>query len=94
MKQTKTIRVIFAFLLFIPIFLAVIGITQSIILQSRKNALINANTTLTEKEQEEREKQGVLDYLTSDEYKKDYYSHEGYNGEDYGEDGDVEVKLK
>ena len=87
------VKFIFAIALLIPIVLVFVGIVQSISLQIKKNTLSQAQTELQLKEDELKEKQDTLEYLNSDEYKGEYYSHEGYDNESYGKEGDIEIII-
>ena len=94
MKQTKTVKFIFAVALLIPVVLVFVGVIQSIALQVKRSELTNAQTNLNQKQEELKQQQDILDYLESDEYKNDYYIHEGSGDDAYGNEGDIEVIIK
>lgn len=94
MKQTKMVKFVFMFLMLIPIVLLVTAITQTFVLKAKKNTLNNAQTSLEQNKKEYETKQDIYDYLTSDEYLSDYYKHNGYEDEDYGNEGDINVEIK
>ena len=94
MKQTKMVKFIFASALLLLVTLLFVGIIQSVTLQIKRNELAQSQSVLQQKQQEKEQKQDILDYLNSDEYKEEYYKHEGNDGDHYGNEGDIEVVIK
>lgn len=88
-KQTKTIKFMIALLLLIPIVLFMVGIVQTFVLKSKQNELANSKYNLEQSQTKQEELSNEYDYKTSDEYLKEHYKHNSYDGKYYGDDGDV-----
>ena len=94
MKQTKMVKFVFCVLFLVPIVLFVTGVVQTFVIKSEKSKLENVQTQLAEAKQEYEEKSEIYRYMDSDQYLEDYYKHNGYDGEEYGEDGDINIVVK
>ena len=66
------------------------GIILTFVLKSRQSALENQLKDNTQLEQEYSQKKEQSDYLSSDEYKDDYYQNE----QNYGHDGDKIIEVQ
>ena len=93
MKQTKTVKFIFALMLLIPVALFFTGIVQSFVLKHKKNEFNDAKKNLQQQETVYEEKEELYNYLTSDEYIEQYYMHEGYENDQYGNSGDININV-
>ena len=69
------------------------GIVQSFVLNYKKNQLNDAKNNLQQQETIYEEKEELYNYLTSDEYKEQYYMHEGYENDQYGNSGDININV-
>ena len=92
-KQTKLIKFMVVILLLIPIVLFFTAIVQTFVLKSKQSQLANIKQQLQQSQLEQQKQQSIYDYLDSNQYTEDYYKHNKYNGESYGNDGDVNIEI-
>lgn len=93
-KQKKLIKLMLFVLMLIPLILLLTGIVQTFVLKSKQQQLLNAQNELTLSQQELLKQQQIYNYQSSDEYKEENFKHNEYNGQNYGNKGDVNVEIK
>lgn len=94
MKQTKMAKTVLIFLTMIPVVLFTIGLTLTFVLNARTQKLDSAKTEYAKSEEELKKQSEIYEYMSSDEYLEDYYTHHDHNGEAYGNEGDINIELK
>ena len=92
-KQTKLIKFMIIFLILIPIILLCVAVVQTFVLKNNQNKLDNALSTLEQSQTQYDKQQEIYNYKSSEQYKIDYYIHNGYNNENYGDEGDIKVNI-
>lgn len=93
-KQTKVIKFMLVVLIIIPIALLITGIVQTFVLKNAQQNLLEARKALEYYEQEYTNLEDQYNYMQSDEYKKEQQKHNEYDGDNYGDDGDIDVNIK
>lgn len=93
-KQTKLIKCMLFVLILIPIVLFSIAVVQTFVIKSKQNALTIAQTELSKSQEDLEKQQEIYNYKSSDKYKEEHYKHNEYNGESYGNEGDINVTIK
>ena len=93
MKQTKKVKFVFAVLLIVPMVLFTIAIVQTFVVKSKKGYLTDAQTTLSERQEVYDENSEIYNYMNSEEYWEEYYKHHPQNGENYGNEGDINIEI-
>ena len=93
-KQKKLIKCMLFVLMLIPIVLCGVGIVTTFVLKSKQNNLNKLNQNLNQQQQILNTNQDKLDYMQSDNYKKENFKHNDYDGKHYGDQGDINIELK
>ena len=93
MKQTKMVKFVFAILLLIPAVLLTTGIIQTFVIKNSKSQLLSAQNELNKAQTELSQLTETENYINSDQYLEDYYKNNGYDGKDYGKEGDTEIEI-
>lgn len=93
-KQTKLIKFMLVVLILIPIALFSIAIVQTFVIKNKQNHLLQTQIELQQKQEELNNKNEIYEYKSSEEYKAEQFKHNQYNGQTYGNEGDINVTIK